>query len=126
MYYLTGQIEILRGHILEGYKLLTQALTYLRPGQDDKRIDYINSFIMVHQETIENAIKIEQLVESNAVLSEGQFSQAILDLMEIEELDHSYATLLRLKLKSLIIIDPFEHLELVNHEFENNQYDFNL
>jgi len=54
-----AQIEILRGNIMIGYKLFMEALKHLEPSRDQKRIEYIESFILPYKVNIEKAIELE-------------------------------------------------------------------
>ena len=95
-----AQIEILRGNIKIGYKLFMEALKHLNKHQDRKRIEYISSFILPYKTNIEKAIKLEQLIEQNPVLSLKEFNEAIEELEYIRVVDGRYSDLMKLKLYS--------------------------
>lgn len=126
VYFLMGQIDILRGNVIEGYKLFKVALQYLHPGIDEKRIDFINSFVMAHQDVIDKAMELEKLLELGEHISWDEFNSAIECLKDIDTVDRPYSRMLNLKLSSLYIRDPFEHLDMVNNIFKTSLNDLKI
>ena len=87
VYFLMAQVEILRGNIMIGYKLFIEALNHLNPGQDDIRIDYINSFILAYKTNILKAIELEHLIENRVELTSNQFKKVVKDLRLVNNID---------------------------------------
>ena len=121
-----AQVEILRGNVMIGYKLFIEALNHLNPGQDDIRIDYINSFILAYKNNILKAIELEHLIENKVELTSNQFKKVIKDLKHINIVDKKYSDLLKIKLHSLVIKDPFEFMEMIEEVYNQRRNDIKL
>lgn len=126
VYFIMAQVEILRGNIMSGYKLFIEVLSHLNPGHDDKRIDYINSFILPYKNNILKAIELEHLIENNVELTENQFKKVIKDLKHIKTVDKKYSDFLKIRLHSLVIKDPFEFMEMIEEVYNYRSNDIKL
>ena len=126
IYYLKSQLEILRGNVVDAYKLSQETLKYLIPGQDNKRIDQINSFIDGNKDAINKALVIEEMLEEDHEMSNKVFNKAVKDIKAIDFIDKPYARMMRLKLNLMVVNDPFEHLEMVDAVFQENKDDIKL
>lgn len=121
-----SQLEILRGNVVDAYKLSQETLKYLIPGQDNKRIDQINSFIDGNKDAINKALVIEEMLEEDHEMSNKVFNKAVKDIKVIDFIDKPYARMMRLKLNLMVVNDPFEHLEMVDAVFQENKDDIKL
>ena len=126
VYFLMAQIEILRGNIMIGYKLFMEALKHLNKHQDWKRIEYISSFILPYKTNIEKAIKLEQLIEQNSVLSLKEFNEAIEELEYIRIVDGRYSDLMKLKLYSWVLPDSIDLLLMIDRVYNHRYNDIKL
>lgn len=126
VYFLMGQIEILRGNIMIGYKLFMEALKHLDEKQDETRIDYINSFIMPYKLNILKAIEFEKLIENTKSINISDYREAISNLYLIESVDRKYSDLIKLKLHSLVLEDKFELIAIIDEVYKFRYNDVKL
>lgn len=126
VYYLMAQIEILRGNIMIGYKLFMEALNHLKPGEDDVRIEYINSFIMPYKASIQKAIEFEKMLEGDTKMTDKVLRKSMQDLKLIDTIDRKYSDLIKLKLHSHAIDDPFDLITMVEQVYNRRSNDIKL
>lgn len=109
-----------------GYKLFMEALNHLHPKQDEKRIEYIESFIIAYRPSVLKAIEFEKIIEDKRPLSDKAFKKALSDLELIETVDRRYSDMIKLKLYSMKTESHYECLEMIDRVYNKRPSDIKL